>query len=56
MKYFRYKRDQFIDMAELEIALQKYGAEGWELVTVIREPGEKTVVLFVILKQEYENQ
>lgn len=55
MKCFRYKRDQFIDMSALEVALQEYGKEGWDLVTVIRAPGEEVTVLFVILKQEYDN-
>ena len=60
MKCFRYKIDQFLDMGDLNRALQKYGAEGWELVTITRVPKEKKYgeggVLFIFLKQEYENQ
>ena len=55
MKLFRYKRDQFIDMTDLFNFVQNYGKEGWELVTVVPVQEQKVLVLFVLLKQEYEN-
>jgi hypothetical protein len=60
MKKFRYKTEGICEGLEEEITMEldKFGAEGWELVSIVKIPqinhaGE--YCFFAFFKQEYED-